>query len=215
MSVLRVCVCASEGERKRLPGALLDTNRLCRGAARPRETRGAGEGVGGPLSPGLPRRSVGLGGPGRNWNKSGGWVFFFFLIFPLFFFSSHKPTWCYFSKGRRIFHPATAAWFCQAPFLLRSSLKGKKKKTFRIHGSPIALSCWVIFLPSFLSFLNYYDFYICLITSRRGEHRGGSLEPALPLLCFNKHAFFFFLIFPLRPHQLSQLRGNNSWREID
>lgn len=142
-------VCAGAGARHSesgCPGAPAATNRRCRGAARPREPRGAGEGEGAALS-------VGLGAPGaRPEQKQRVLIlvlFFFFITPPCVFFSSRKPTWRYFSKARCIFHPATAAWFCQAPFLLRSSFKGKK---IRSHGSPNALSYGVLFYRHTLCF---------------------------------------------------------------
>lgn len=122
VGVCPLCVCGRGDEAQRAPGAP--------GAARPREPRGAGQGEA-ELCPGW-------GGARRSRNKAegGDFIIFYFIIPPplpvcFIFFSSRKPTRRYFSKARCIFHPATAAWFCQAPFLLRSSFKGKKKERER------------------------------------------------------------------------------------
>lgn len=131
-------VCAG-GEREALPGG----------------STGSGETAGS-------RARSGAGGAGAEPQQNRGWGFYLFLVFffslisvsPPCVFSSRKPTRRYFSNARCIFHPATAAWFCQAPFLLRSSFKGKKKKKkIRSNGSPNALSYGGFFLSSHPLFL--------------------------------------------------------------
>lgn len=151
-------VCAG-GEREALPGG----------------STGSGETAGS-------RARSGAGGAGAEPQQNRGWGFYLFLVFffslisvsPPCVFSSRKPTRRYFSNARCIFHPATAAWFCQAPFLLRSSFKGKKKKRkLEATDRQMLLVMGGFFCRHTLCFLNYDYFYICLIVSGRGEHRGG------------------------------------------
>lgn len=143
-------VCAGAGARHSesgCPGAPAATNRRCRGAARPREPRGAGEGEGAALS-------VGLGGArGEAGTKAEGAdfvLFFFFSLPPLVvFFPPANPLGATLAKRDAFFIQPPRPGSVKLHFFSEALLRGKK---IRSHGSPNALSCGVLFCRHTLCF---------------------------------------------------------------